>query len=213
MLHTLRRAAAINENLRTHHAPPHAATIHFINQQQNHRHREQETPDSLLQEQKRHYCRHHYHYSHHHPTAVSSARATNSTRATALADSNRYLWALTWDVTRFLLSKKLKDGTKGCPQFNNPFQNNSGICRSLRFVQQIQIVHNTVQVAETREHLICITWTWIQYKFTNMVLECSVILSHIHLSRKNPVSRWATRKSANSLNNPLLDKCILLKKV
>lgn len=87
MLHTLRRASAINENLRTHHAPPHAATIHFINQQQSHHHKEQETADSLLQEQKRHYYRHHYHYNHHHPTT----RATNSTRATTLADSNRYL--------------------------------------------------------------------------------------------------------------------------
>jgi hypothetical protein len=126
MLHTLRRAAVINENLRIQNAPPHAATIHFINQQQSHHHKEQETPDSLLQEQKRHYCRHHYRYSHHHPTTVSSPRATNSTRATTLADSNRYLWALTWDIIRFSLSKKLKDGTQDSPQFNNTFQKNQG---------------------------------------------------------------------------------------
>jgi hypothetical protein len=121
MLHTLHRAAATNESLRTHHAPSQAATIHFINQHQYHHQKEEGTSGRLLHGHKQYYC----HYHHHHPNTSSSTRGTISPRATTITDSNRYLWVVTWDAIRFSLNKNSEDIIKGCPQSNATLQNQS----------------------------------------------------------------------------------------
>jgi hypothetical protein len=87
MLHTLHRAAAINDNLQTQHAPSHAATIHFINPHQYHHQKEQGTADRVPHEHKQYFC----HYHRRHPTTSSSTRGTMSPRATTFTDNNRYL--------------------------------------------------------------------------------------------------------------------------